>query len=406
MNKFIQDAEATLRQLQGSLGEVLDAIHEHDGRAFSLARQLHIDKKLAWRIVKVVQSTDPFAATQYVPGAAAFKMFLSAAQGVGAPVSAIESALDAFSGFETLVRVHAGDRTSLEMMLTACAKTDRRTVDLVHRRMAYRGNSFIWGVQVRTYIKCGIVQPCNHDPNKLDLVSVHAFKSLRKLCDSGRLTIARMMSSEYDTEGRRIFTYEAVSPSSHSCNGLFLLESFCTHPIPSIEMLESDRGFLNYELSGSGVGDTAAIDFVEAYAVRGLAARYRDMHNHYGENCANICIPTESVIIDMLIREDTFGEINFESIVYGENLRRTFYPSPNRVRDQLDICEPTSYLGRGTSVLHVPRVPKYPKLVGHVLNELGWDAGRFDVYRCVLDYPVVPSTIVLRHELPEAPHRQ
>lgn len=400
---FETDAETALRTFQGALGEILDALNEHEGRSLQLARVLHIDKKLAWRIVRVVQSTDPFAAAQYVPGAAAFKLFIEAIAHAKVDASLITAAKEAFAGFERLVRVHAGDRGSLEMMLTACAKTDRKTIDLSHRRMAFRGNSYIWGAQTRTYLKLGLVQPNEEDETKVDLVTVHGFFNVRQLRDDARLTVARMKSSEYDADGRRIFAYEPIIADEKSQHGIFLLDEFCSSPRPEIQLLEADRGFVNYELEARGVGDTAAVTCVEASIVRGVASRFRDDKNLYSENCANICIPTETLIMDTLVRDDTFfGRVeDYRSLVYGENLRRTFYPSPARSRDLLDIREPVSYLGRGPSVLHSPAVPKYPKLARYIFKQLGWEADRFDAYRCVLEYPVVPSTVVLQHDLPE-----
>ena len=62
-----------------------------------------------------------------------------------------------------------------------------------------------------------------------------------------------------------------------------------------------------------------------------------------------------------------------------------------------------THLGRGPSVLHTADVPRYSKIAGYVFDRLGWDGSRFDVYRCRVQSPVVPSTVTLQFELPEKP---
>jgi hypothetical protein len=403
---FSVDAKRVVRGLQGGLGEILDALPSYLGRAQEFARFLKIDKQLAWRVVKVVGCTDPFAAGQYVPGQAAFKLFLQAVEKANVRAALIKNANEAFARFEELIQIHAGgDRGSLEMMLIARAKKDRKTADQSHRRMAFRGNSHIWGVQAKTHLKISIVQPSS-ESDKLDIAVINGFFMLRQLRDGAPLSIARMKSSEYDKNGRRLFSYESIEPNAEQAHGIYLLSEFCSQPLPELLALDSDKGFVNYELKGRGIGDTFATTCVEGSVVRGVARRFRNEHNMYGENCANICIPTETLILDFIIREDTFGLLKPISLVYGENLRRTFYPAPNRERDLLDIHEPVTHLGRGTSVLHSSSVPRYASMGRYVFDKLGWEADRFDVYRFQLDYPVVPSTVVLRHDLPEMPDQQ
>ena len=62
-----------------------------------------------------------------------------------------------------------------------------------------------------------------------------------------------------------------------------------------------------------------------------------------------------------------------------------------------------SYLGKGPSVLHTPDVPRYAQMGRYVFERVGWDGDRFDVYRCRVEYPVMPSSVAMCFDLPEAP---
>lgn len=61
------------------------------------------------------------------------------------------------------------------------------------------------------------------------------------------------------------------------------------------------------------------------------------------------------------------------------------------------------YLGKGPSVMHTPDVPRYAEMIQYAFDRLGWDEARFDVYRCRVEYPVMPSSVVVRFDLPECP---
>ena len=49
------------------------------------------------------------------------------------------------------------------------------------------------------------------------------------------------------------------------------------------------------------------------------------------------------------------------------------------------------------------RCAPYPEMGRYLLERLGWHGDRSDVYRCRIEYPVLPSTAVIVFELPEQP---
>ncbi|NOX57973.1 MAG: hypothetical protein GXP29_03835 [Planctomycetes bacterium] len=389
-----------LRSLQSVFSDILDAMPEPASKPQQIARALSIDKKLAWRILRLVQSSDPFAVAQYLPGSAALKMFTDSATSIAVPKSLVDGVNRAYAEFEGLIRAHAGDRASLEMMLTACAKKDRATADLAHRRMAFRGNSYILGMQAKTHLKTVFVRP-GDNPQLIHLAMINGFFKLRQLRDSVPLTVARIRYADSDCVVRRPVSFCPIDPASSQGHGMFLLGKFCSEPLPEVCAVNAEAGVINCELIGHGVGDTGAITCVEGNVARDVASRYRDENNPFGENCATVRIPCEVLVVDFLIREDTFGPITPKALAYADLQRGSHGPALDR--DLLDINEPVTYLGKGPAVLHSRDVPGYPRMARYVFDQLGWDGERFDVYRCRMEYPFVPSTVILRFDLPEPP---
>ena len=399
---FQADAESMLGRLQAIFRDMLDALPRHARKAHQVARLLRIDKNLAWRVTKVAHGPDPFAAAQHVPGRSALETFLVAAKRHSVPEVLLESVIRVFDDFEELIRVHAGDRASFKMMLTGCAETDRGAADVLHRRTAFRGNSCIWGVQAKTQLQLLLVRP-GDDPHLIHLAMVKGFFKLRQLRANAPLVIGSIMCSDGDGVVRRSFTSSPIDPASEQTPGISLLGEFCSQPLPQVRELNVGGGFAHWELLGNGIGDTAAITCVVGNVAHNAASRYRDEHNPIGVTAGIVCIPSEVLIVDFLIREDTFGPITPEAAVYGLLPGASRFPSTNPDRHQLALDESVIYLGKGPSVLHTPDVPKYPEMARYVFDKLGWDGERFDVYRCRIEYPVVPSSVELRFDLPDPP---
>lgn len=317
-----------------------------------------------------------------------------------APATLLENVNRALDDFEELIRIHAGDRASFKIMFTDCARTGRGAADLVNRRTAFRATSSIWGVQAKTHLQTALVQP-GDDPHLTHLAMVKGFYKLRQLRADAAWTIARTRYMDSDRVVRRSYTLSPIDPAFEGIQGISLLGDFCSRPLPKIREVNMGGGLVRWEVMGNGIGDTAAITCVEGNVAYNVASRYRDEHNPFGETAATVCVPIEVVIVDFIIREDTFGPIAPTAAVYGKLPGSTLFPSTEPECDRLAMDESVTHLGKGPSVLHTPDVPKYPEMARYIFDQLGWDGERFDVYRCRIEYPVVPSAVVIRHDMPD-----
>src|SRR4051812_3193272 len=80
---FEGDVGVALSALQGALGAVLDSLPEHPRRAPELARQLGLERNLAWKLFRLIHERDVLAAARFVPGAASMEAFAAAAARAG-----------------------------------------------------------------------------------------------------------------------------------------------------------------------------------------------------------------------------------------------------------------------------------------------------------------------------------
>jgi hypothetical protein len=398
---FERDVAAVLSRMRSDLAEVIAAIPGNIAKAADLHRALRIDRKLSWKVFKVASATNPLAAGSHVPSRASLETFLRSAAKSGVPAHLITAASQVARDFDEVVAMHAGDRATFDSMVSSLGSDETaEQVDLVHRRLAFRGQRHILGVQAKTQLKLVAMQP-SADPRMLDGVRVEGFVKLRRLRCSAPVVVSYSGARNDDGSPREI-QREPLEPVT-SPHGMSLLQEFCSKPLPEFRAMEVGQGFVKGELVSRDVGNCAAVTCVEGHITRAALPRYSEEGNRISGNVVTVRTPCEAVVVDLMLREDTYGPITPSVFVHAEHLGEIIWQGVIQERHRLPVHQTVSYLGKGPSVLHTPDVPRYAAMGRYVLDRVGWDGERFDVYRCRIEYPVMPSSIVVRFDLPEAP---
>jgi hypothetical protein len=399
---FEADAARVLQRLRSALAEVVSSLPGHVSRPAELRRALKIDMNLSSKVFKVVNASGSMAAGPHVPGLSALRTFLTAARKAGVDERRIEQATETAVDFDRLVTSHAGDRPAFDSMVSSLAGAeDGAQVTLQHRRLAFRGQRHIFGAHARVQFKCVIAQP-GTGPAGVDYAQVKGVLALRRLRSDAPLIVSRVCAT--DDEGKVCeVVREPIDPQADHPHGLALLRDFCSQPLPQHQTVQIAPGNLHSQLLGSGVGNKKALDYVEGHVVRAALPAYRDEVHRVVGNVAQIRIPCEVLLVDLLVREDTYKHV--DPVVYACSDHMGELPSPGESApwQRLELSETVAHLGKGPGVLYDAEFPRYSELGRYVFDRLGWDGDRFDVYRCRVEYPVLPSSVVMEFELPEQP---
>ncbi|HVP12984.1 MAG TPA: hypothetical protein VMV94_17550 [Phycisphaerae bacterium] len=401
---FEAEAAAVLQRLRTTFAAILSSIPGSVSKPVELQRALNIDINLSCKIFKVISASGSLAAGPHVPGGAALRTFLNAASGKGVRAELISAASEAANDFTGLVTAHAGDRAAFDSMISASAcPGDAAQITLQHRRATFRGQRHIFGMQAKVQLMCVVAQPSS-DPRMLDLARITGFFSLRQMRPDTPLVISRVWTVNDDGTVRKV-QREPLDPTADPASGIALLREFCSQPPPRHRVRQTAAGRVYGELVGNGIGKKSAITCVEGHVARAGVPRYRDASNSTGAINAKIRIPCERLFVDLLVREDTYGPLRPKAFSCAEHLDEVVVPAASEDWQRMEPYEPVTYLGKGPSVLYAADIPRYPELGGYAFERLGWDGERFDVYRCRVEYPVLPSTVVMAFELPEAPEQ-
>jgi len=402
--EFQDQVGSVLQRLSTAISAVIEAIpsRERISRAIDLQRALGIRATLAWKVFKLGSSPDLVTEVPAIPGAGALKSFFKAAASHGVPVPILESAATEVDLFQAFVKAHAGDRTTFGSMISGLKNNDSGPIDFQHRRAAFKAQSHIWGVQARTQLGCAILQASTEDPTRGDAVGLRGFIDLKRLRPDVRVTFVR--SGAYDNDGqvRHTFSRQPIDPDGFSEHGIPLLTEFSTYPAPRFASIPGVNGEVSLVMEGDRVGNRSRVTCLTGDVFRGGLSRYRDEHNSCGSVRLGVRVPCEVLIHDTLVHEDMYaGRVSPSVHVYSTAGGGT-QGLPREV-DRLPMRETVMYLGRGSSALATPDVPRYVEMVEYAMRRLGWDGNRFLVYRCRVEFPVMPSSVVVQFELPTKP---
>ena len=401
---FRAEAEETLRNLQRSLSQLLASLPE-DGpirRATDLQRALKTPTKLAWQIHKVVSANDPLLEATNVPGRAAMQRFLSAARRNGGEREQVSAVADAYQRFDDLIKVHAGSRSAFDSMIDGLAGGRSDQMDLVHQRAAFTANSHIWGVQAQTQLACFALKPNPDNPLRLDTFTIRGLVGLRRLRADAPWTISTTRLIDDDGTVQKTIAREPLDPRNDKANPIGLLYDFGTQPPPEFRTIAMGAGYINFELRQGSVGKLSAIDCINGFIWRGVIPRYEEPNNRVARFSSKVRTPCESIVLDVILHESVYENSTPVMEIYGDH-RGSDSESPDRQVDLLAIQAQALEFGRGSQVLRTPEVPRYVQMAEFGFERMGWKSEEFRVYRCHLRYPVMPSSVIMRFDLPSSP---
>jgi len=397
---FPVHARTVVRAVRGAFSELLTSLGSDPQDPQAMSRQFGLNKNLAWKISKIVQADDPSVALQQMPGSAGTKIFLQRIEKAGAKPELLKTARRAVEEYEQLIRVHSGDRATLEMMGSELSPSGRQQRDEYHRKLLFQGASSVWGVQARVMSKVGIVAP-GKMAGMLDFASVSALIDFRRL----RPQVTWAMATRYwnNDDGSKMVMpqREAIDPAFNDDDRAPFIGEFCSQPLPELRSFPTATG-TSFELVEGPVGNTGATSCVLGTIQRGIPY-YRSDANEWGEHSAICDTPAELLIVDLFIHSDLAFAIPPEALLISELRGAVRHPCDQRDRNRLPLNEPLQDLGIGPLLLAAPEVPRYSQMVQSVFDRSGWDPQAFHVFRMKIAYPPCPTALVLRYRLPDPP---
>ncbi len=394
---FAQHFLQALDGLRGSLTELYCALGADPEDPQTVSREFGLHRNLSWKLTRIMRTPDAEGVLPYLPGSAGLDLALKAFKKAGAPKKELDALTRAKEDFESMINMHAGDRATLELMLDSSGLGVQGDPLEASRKLAFRGNSGIWGIQARTRLRTTFVAPNPEDPTVLDLAHLSGLIDLRRLRPNAAWPLFQRNTFNDDMSPRETKS-EPIDPDADPTSETRLWAEFCTKPLPQLRATETRLG-ARYEVIGEEVGNRGLSTCVHGDVVRKFATRYADEENTRGEFYADSNAPAENMIFDLIIHRDLEQELQPEVRVLLFDGNTGAEPGGSAIA----CTETIRRMGSVPLRVTTPLVPRYSQIVDKVYQRMDWKPEDFIGLRFEMKCPPLPSTVQMRYDLPKRP---
>lgn len=406
-----RDGPRILSDLRASLAAVVASVPGAGGRPVDLAETFGIDRKLAWKISNVISGSGPDPITRYVPGPSGITLFLEAAARLGVKRAARARVEDAASQFRALIREHAGDRGSLDVLLTGLgddAATGPVEIDLATRRAAFRCASAIWGARARLQFRTEIFRISRHDPARFDSATIRGMVGLQHMRAGHPWTLFRGGWVDDDGSPRPASSAgpaqrRPVDPEPFRRTGVPLLPEFCSPKHPPISRVPAagskGAGLADDVLEPGPVGSAGEVTVVTADTLARIAPRFHTPKDPLGHVPTMASTPSQLLVSDIIVERGALDLHQATAAVLGD--LNGLNAAPGLIPRLPCPLEMRVLTAPGRSEWSLREFACYSAVVDRVLRALGWADAEYDVLRVRVEFPILPSALLISLPLPK-----
>ena len=389
-----------LQLVRAALTDLFHAAGLNPTMTRATARELGLSKNLVWRVGRIASTDDMLTLSHEIPPRVSVERIIKAVQDRGVPARNVESLREAMSEFEKMVEASSGDRAVLQMMLSGITNEDITKRQEGARKQAYLGQSTIWGVQAEVSFKVFFMLPSGDDERAVDLANLSGLVDLRRLrCVAWPVYRQRIYNDRGEAYSCQT---EPIAPVPDEALGLPLIPEFCSQPLPKVRRLSIPTGW-DYELVPDLIGNAGLVTCVFGGISRNAAPRFRDEKNTHGGLIFEQFTPVGRTFLDLLVHKDLPFDLPPEVSIFDRMTSPRGYNPPVDEQRCLPHSNKVISLGTGITGCATHHIPRYLQMLESVVKRLGCHSDELAAYRYILDYPPIPSGLIMRFELPEPP---
>ncbi len=362
----------------------------------AVAEALGIHRKLAWQLVKVAYSEDPFVAAKHMPSARSVEVIAKAALKHGMDREVIDAIRRASDSFQALMNTHAADRAEFDILIESHCRDGDHHDDQRWRQLSFEGNSFTWGAHCKTLLALSIMLPSEDQERHFHMAQIRGLMGFRQTRPGVRWVVNQSIAVDDEKRPesgmlRQPLDHEAAA--AHS--GVPVLPGFCSDPMPTLERTATPDGMMQDEFVSAEVGLQGERTLVTGEVLRNIAPTHATDHDRTAHFGSAIRTPSEMLHFDFFVRAGLFGDVERELCVFSDIASSVSFAES----DKLLVRDSISRLGRGLGMAQAPDLPAYHDLLRYAFDRLRADPSEYELYRIRIAYPPFPATVMIRHPL-------
>ena len=396
MSPFVMDAvlrgdlreriEATGRDLRETLAPVLEAVAGPQPRPARISRAIGLDKSLASRLVRAVQSTSDLDLMHLVPSPGGLRILAELAARRADPTS-IGNLLAATVRFEELLDTVPGGRASIDAQISESSHVALAKREHIAKQASFKSMSFLLGHFCDVLTTSLFLVP-SANPLRLDGIEISRRIGLRRLRPSTPLALLSIWGDPGDAITENAIRFETLEGERSQDPAGFLLPAFSTRPLPKLDVVR-DHEMITLVLAGDP-SLHAPSQLASAVRVRNgwpvtPETRIQSLRGYV------LHTPCRQLVRDVYLAESVYPDA-FPQVSFALPGPRTVMRPPReqgpRHFSEVEIGSSIEQLPNGSQSYEVPGVVNHSAAVRHVLERAGHGSTRFRGWRCAITYPV------------------
>lgn len=387
--------DGVLRRLHSELRALLGSLPGWPRGASDLSRDLGVDRTICQRVVSVVSG--PYSGVDLVsrlPGTKGLSQFLEAVRGRGADAPAADSAEAAVNAFAALIQDLGPSQSRLIRRVEAsegspaaapAPESETAREEAVRRGLFECGRHFT-GQYTDVSIATFFFRPTPGASNRIDMATVRGFLGHHMKPDAMPFSVLWWVAPPDGSDRRDQSGYETLdrAPVQGKSQGV-LLEEYSTQPVPVVTT-RGPRERRVVLIDPAGVPEDEGFDVVTANRIDGAQAHPLHDSPPMHEVWVLGRFPAKLLIFDVFLHRSMARECipSVGAYMMSPNLNETM---DRRWLDRFPGGPRLALLEPGPRNAAHEAYGRYPDLLTHMHERLGWSAADFVGYRCEVLYP-------------------
>ena len=382
---------AVLGRLQAAVSAMLDAAPTRARKAAEVARWLEIDNTLGWQVFRIAAAPSSLAVAAHVPARVSVEKLIKAAAYKHVPEDLLNRLASAFDEFEQLVEAHAGDRDTLDAILSAYVPDSRERAEHQAKEEVFRATRVVLGHVVEASVDARLLHPSDTE-GRIDGVGLQAYIGLRRLHPEAHITTGITALRT----GQRILTIDGREV--HDPNDPVLAD-FCSTPTPRF-VGEERHGSRRYYVPVSDLGLRGAVDVVRGDYLPAVAPRFATRPGAKMSVFHLTETPARRMTFDLFLHKGIPSCGAPRLAIYNAKAAGPIaFEDAERDGDRLRLHERVTAIPGGLRHAQLPHIPRYVEMLEFACQKRGWNPSEFRGFRLDVDYPVFGAQYCLGFNL-------
>ena len=379
--------EATGADLRRTIAPVLEAVAGPSPRPTRISRSIGLDKSLASRLVRAVQSTSDLDLMHLVPSPGGLRIFADLARRHADPVS-IENLLAATQRFDELLDTVPGGRASIDAQISDSSHVALLKREHIAKQASFKAMSFLLG-HFCDVVSTSLFLVPSPSGRRVDGIEIQRRIGLRRLRPSTPLVLLSIWGDPGDNldENQISFQTLAGQPGAADPAG-FLLPAFSTQPLPKLSVAQEGE-MTALVLAGDPSIHTPS-QLTSAMRIRNgwplePESRVQSLRGYV------LHTPCRQVVRDVYVAESLYRDAVPRVSFMLPGPRPSTRPADEEGRrhfSEVDLARSIENLAAGPQAFNIPGVVNHSAVVRYVLERAGHSQTRFRGWRVATTYPV------------------